>query len=133
MRVKAKKSRKAIELVALVAGGAESPRPCIIVDPKVVEELELRSFRSEVYVVEEASSITKAYVIPNAVKLELIDDKGYVLSAIAADLVVQEGLFEPMITDVTIDMLGIQVVSFSKGLWRHINDPEGIVRESVKK
>jgi len=36
-----------------------------------------------------------------------------------------------LITDVTIDALGIQVVSFGKGLWRHVSDPEGKVRDSA--
>jgi hypothetical protein len=48
--------------------------------------------------------------------LELLDDEGLVLSSVTADLAVEEGLIEPLITDVTIDALGIEVVSFGKGL-----------------
>ena len=46
-------------------------------------------------------------------------------------MAVEEGITEPLITDATIDALGIQVVSFGKGLWRHVNDPEGKVRSSA--
>jgi hypothetical protein len=52
------------------------------------------------------------------------------LSRIKADLVVQRGLIEP-ITDATIDELGIQVLSFSRGLWRHVGDPPGRIRASM--
>ena len=47
-----------------------------------------------------------------------------------ADLVIQEGLYEPLITDITIDSLGIQVISFSRGLWRHMKDSPDTVRKS---
>ena len=63
--------------------------------------------------------------------LELLDDEGSVLSSVTADLAVEEGLIEPLITDVTIDALGIEVVSFGKGLWRHARDPHGMVRRSA--
>ena len=53
------------------------------------------------------------------------------LSEVLADLAVQEGLWEALITDATIDALGIQVISFKRGLWRHVDDPPGKVRESV--
>ena len=36
-----------------------------------------------------------------------------------------------MMTDATIDELGIEVVSFKKGLWRHRGDPQGKVRGSA--
>ncbi|HDI75166.1 MAG TPA: hypothetical protein ENF55_04335 [Thermoprotei archaeon] len=80
---------------------------------------------------EEASSTSSAYLLPDFVELELLDEKGGVLSKITADLVIQIGLTEPLITDVTIDALGIQVVSFGKGLWRHKKDPENLVRSST--
>jgi len=49
-----------------------------------------------------------------------------------AELAVQEGLWEPLITDAAIDALGIQVVKFKEGLWRHIGDPPGTVRRSAQ-
>jgi hypothetical protein len=47
-----------------------------------------------------------------------------VLSHTYAYLVIDENLNEPLITDATIDELGITVISFKKGLWRHVNDPQ---------
>jgi hypothetical protein len=81
--------------------------------------------------VEEASSISEACLIGDAVELELLGEGGEALSRVTADLVVQRGLIEPLITDITIDELGIVVVSFSRGLWRHVNDPPHVVRKSV--
>ena len=45
---------------------------------------------------------------------------------------VDENLTEPLMTDATIDELGIQVISFRRGLWRHTNDPPNTVRKSAK-
>ena len=64
--------------------------------------------------------------------LELLGEEGKVLSRTRGDLVIQENLIEPLITDITIDTLGIQVISFSKGLWRHINDKPNVIRSSPK-
>ena len=36
-----------------------------------------------------------------------------------------------LLSDYVIDELGIVVLSFRRGLWRHIRDPEGTVRQSV--
>jgi len=132
VRVRLKRPGKTVELRVLANGGAESPKPCVVVDPSLVEALEIQPLHGELYSVEEASSVTKAYLIPDAVTLELLDESGSALSSVKADLVVQEGLHEPLITDITIDSLGIQVLSFSRGLWRHLNDPPQMVRRSAE-
>jgi len=76
-------------------------------------------------------STSSAYLIPSAVELELLDEHGNVLSKITADLVIQIGLTEPLITDVTTDALGIKVISFGKGLWRHEKDSLDVVKRSA--
>ncbi|RLF14236.1 MAG: hypothetical protein DRJ97_06635 [Thermoprotei archaeon] len=63
----------------------------------------------------------------------MLSEEGEVLSKVDADLAIQEGLSEPLITDVTIDSLGIQVISFSRGLWRHANDPPSKIRASAQR
>jgi len=72
-------------------------------------------------------------VMKGSVELELLGDFGEPLSRVIADLVVQKGLIEPLITDITIDELGIQIISFSKGLWRHKDDPPSKVRQSSRR
>jgi len=134
LRVKARGSGKSEELVVLVNGSAESPRPCLVVDPSIAEKLGLWPLReAEIYYVEEASTTSSALLLRDAVVLELVGEGGEVLSSIVADLAVQEGLTEPLITDVTIDELGIQVLSFGRGLWRHKADRPGVVRRSARR
>lgn len=62
----------------------------------------------------------------------MIDNSKNVLDRVEIDLVIQEGLKEPLITDITIDELGIQVTSFSKGLWKHRKDSHNTIRRSAK-
>ena len=133
VRIKVGGTSSSTDLVVLASGGAESPRPCIVVGPEVGEALRLwPPSRAEVYLVEEVSTTTEAYLLPNSVTLELLDEEGNTLSNVRADLAIQDGVREPLITDITIDELGIQVVSFSRGLWRHRNDPPSKVRESPR-
>jgi len=131
LRVKSRRSSQNINITVLANGGAESPKPCIVVDEEVAGKLGLWPSDSfKLHHVEEASSISEAYVIEESVELELLGDLNEPLSKIVADLVIQKRLMEPLITDITIDELGIQVISFSKGLWRHKNDPPSKVRRS---
>jgi hypothetical protein len=131
IRVRSRESNKEQTLVVLVNGGAESLRPLIAVDRETASKLCFKDLsRGEVYEIAEASSIKQASIFPQAVILELLDDEEKILSTITADLAVEEGIIEPLITDVTIDALGIEVISFGKGLWRHVRDPVEIIRRS---
>ena len=131
LRIRSKHSTKSIVKTVLANGGAESQKPCIVVDPETARELGLWPLqRADVYSVEEASTVARVYLLADAVKIDLLGGEGKVLSSVDADLVVQEGLLEPLITDVTIDELGIQVISFGRGLWRHKGDPPSVVRRS---
>ena len=126
------KGKKILKLVVLVNGGAESKRPCLVVDLPTAKRLGFwPPEKAEVFSVEEASHIGDAYLIRDAVRLELMDEKDNRIAEIKSDLVIHIGLSEPLITDTTIDALGIQIISFGKGLWRHISDPPNIVRKSA--
>jgi hypothetical protein len=132
VRVRSRIGSRSLDLVVLANGGAESIRPCIVVDEEIAKRLGLWPAKDyKVYQVEEASTESEVYVLENAVELKLVDDNE-VLSSIVADLAIQKNLREPIITDITIDELGIQVISFSKGLWRHRSDPQDKVRRSYK-
>lgn len=132
VRVKSRSSGKSIVVRVLANGGAESPRPCIVVSEDIAESLGLWPTNNfKVHQVEEASSVGEVYVIEGAVELELLGEHDESLSRVVADLVVQKGLIESLITDITIDELGIQVISFSKGLWRFRDDPPDKVRRST--
>ncbi len=118
------------ELMVLVNGGAHSPEPVLVVDEGIAREFGYTS--GEEVEASIADSTRKVQLVREALELTLLDDEGGELSSIKAHLVIHPGLEEPLITDVTIDELGITVVSFSKGLWRHLKDPPSMVRRSAK-
>jgi hypothetical protein len=122
---------KSRTVVVLVNGGAESDEPVIALRPEDVEDLGIPLNSFDVIEVELASGKTHNLISRDKVKVELLDEQGNVLSYTYAYLVIDENLNEPLITDATIDELGIQVISFKKGLWRHVNDPPNTVRHSA--
>jgi hypothetical protein len=118
-------------LTVLVNGGAESEEPVIVVKPEDAKDLGFTPEDFDIIEVELASGITQNLISREKVKLELLGEEGRVLASTYAYLAVDEELIEPLITDATIDELGIIVLSFKKGLWRHISDPPDTVRRSV--
>jgi len=120
VRVRVSWGSRAKTVVALVNSGAESEEPVIVLRPEDAEELGLPLKDFDIVEVELASGRTHGLI-----------SKGNALSSTPAYLVVDEGLTEPLITDATIDELGIVVASFKRGLWRHVNDPPNIVRQSA--
>jgi hypothetical protein len=118
-------------VVVLVNGGAESEEPVIALRPEDIEDLGIPLNNFDVVEVELASGKTYNLISRDKVKVELLDEQGNVLSYTYAYLVIDENLNEPLITDATIDELGITVISFKKGLWRHINDPPNTIRYSA--
>ncbi|MEM1538427.1 MAG: hypothetical protein QXK12_06295 [Candidatus Nezhaarchaeales archaeon] len=127
------KSRKGFmkDLVTLVNGGAHSPEPVLVVDEEVARELGYEG--GEAVEASIADTTREVYLVRDALELTLKGEGSEELSRIAAHLVIHPKLEEPLITDTTIDELGIQVISFSKGFWRHVNDPPNKVRRSMLK
>jgi len=128
LRIKSKISGLNRDVVVLVNGGAHSPEPVIVVDEVLARDLGYVG--GEAVEASIADAKRRVYLIRDAVELTLLGDQGEELSKINAHLVIHPGLEEPLITDTTIDELGITVISFSKGLWRHKSDPPDKVRPS---
>jgi len=128
VKVRVKFKGRSRDLVVLVNGGAESDEPVIATRPNDIKELQLNTNDFELVEVELASGITHNLISRDKVTLELLDEKGNVLSSTKAYIALDEDLTEPLITDATIDELGIQVISFKKGLWRHAKDRTKIRR-----
>ncbi len=125
-------ARRSTVIRVLVNSGAESERPLVAVTPEVAEALGLWPPKeAQLAEAELAVGASEVYVIPHSIKAILLSEEGEELSEVLADLAVQEGLWEPLITDATIDALGIQVLKFKEGLWRHISDPPETVRRSA--
>ncbi len=119
------------EIIVLVNGGAESEVPVIAVTPSIARDIGLDLDDMDLIEVELASGVTHNYISRNTVLAQLLDDVGRVLSQARVYIAVDENLTEPLMTDTTIDELGIQVISFGRGLWRHVNDPPNVVRKSA--
>lgn len=115
-------------LKVLVNGGAESEEPVIAVDEATAKELELSLSDMDVIEVELASGATHNYISRKKLLIELLDENGKTLSSTYGYVAVDPYLIEPLITDATIDELGIQVISFKKGLWRHVSDSPNKIR-----
>lgn len=128
LRVRAE-SGNTKELVVLANGGAHSPEPVLVVDEATARELGYTG--GEEVEASVADARRRVYLVREAVELTLLGEGREELSRVRAHLVIHPGLEEPLITDITIDELGISVISFSKGLWRHASDPPGKVRRSV--
>ena len=132
VRVKIKITRehtgKSKEVIVLVNSGAESEESVVAVDPETASTLgfTIKDFE----LVELASGKTHNLISKEKVKIELLDKEGNKLSQTYAYITVDENLTEPLITDATIDELGIQIIKFKKGLWKHINDPPHVIRQS---
>jgi hypothetical protein len=131
VRVRISWGGKTRNVVVLVNGGAESEEPVVVLRPEDVEELGSPLDSFDVVEVELAVGRTQSLISRDRVVVELLDEQGNVLSSTSAYIVVDENLVEPLITDATIDALGINVISFKRGLWKHVNDPPGIIRRSV--
>jgi len=131
VRVRVSRGGRSRTVVVLVNGGAESEEPVIALRPEDAEDLGIPLNNFDVIEVELASGKTHNLISRDKVKVELLDEQGNVLSCTYAYLVIDENLNEPLITDATIDELGIAVISFKKGLWRHINDPPNTIRYSA--
>lgn len=120
-------------VTVLVNSGAESDDPVIVVNPEIAKKLELDFNDLELIEVELASGRKHNYISCKKYRLELIDEYGDVLSHTHAYIAIDDELNEPLITDATIDELGIQIIRFKEGLWRHVNDPIDKIRKSVER
>lgn len=122
IKVHSKLNNSVEKLTVLVNGGAHSPKPVLVVDENIAKKLGFT--RGEKRKAATVDAERNVYVVKNILTLKLVDNEEELAETIA-DLVVHPGLEEPLITDATIDMLGIKVESFYKGIWRHVNDPPG--------
>jgi len=103
-----------VEVIMLVNGGAESEIPVVVVTPDIATDLGLDLSNMDLIDVELASGVTRNYISRNTILVQLLDDEGKVLSQTRVYVAVDENLTEPLMTDATIDELGIQVISFRR-------------------
>ena len=130
VRLEIRANDRSVLVPALVNSGYEASEPELSIPIQVAKELSLwppQEFQLEE--VETAGGPAHVYVALRPVKVRLIlgrSDEPEVECAV----VVSPGSSEVLISDQLIDALGITVISFGRGLWRHKDDPEGVIRGS---
>ena len=123
---------KCVLLNALVNSGYEAVEPELAIPLNIAKDLGL--WPPEEMIIEEAVTAggsIPVYVVNEKARVELIDEDE-VLGTSECVLVINPYIEEPLISDQLIDSLGIIVISFSKGLWKHKNDPSDRVRISSR-
>lgn len=120
-------------ITALVNAGAEADAPVLLVPPSVAEALglwptvDLHSVR-----VAELTGESVGYLLQHTVTVELLDEQGNPLSSARAFLIVSPGTEEACISDYLAEELGIVIVYPRRGYWRHVRDPEHVLRPSAE-
>jgi len=130
VRVKIEVGDRSVELPALLNSGFESDEPDVVVPVSVAEALGLwppHSFRLEE--VATAGGDVRVFVFPRQGRIRLLLGTDYE-PEITCNILVNPHVDEVLLSDYVIDELGIVVLSFRRGLWRHKEDPEGTVRQS---
>ena len=131
VKVRIEVGDRAVEVPALVNSGFESEEPDIAIPVRVAVALGLwppRDFRLEE--VDTAGGGGLVYASPRPGKLRLLLGTDYE-PEITCNILVNPHIDEVLLSDYVIDELGIVVLSFRRGLWRHVRDPEGTVRQSA--
>ncbi len=133
VRLRVKLGDRAVELVALVNSGAESPIPLLVLTEEIGRELGIYPPRNaDTYEAKHASrNYTSAvFVCRDLAEIELVNGEE-VLTRVRAYVGVDPTLDESIVTDALIDELGIVVIKYRDGLWRHSRDPSNKVRTSA--
>lgn len=126
-------SGKSIETIALANAGAETEVPILAIPLNIAKDLNLWPTARDIsVVVRELSSETLGYLPPVKVFVDLLDESGNKLSEASSYILVKPGLDESTLSDALIEELGIIILMAKRGLWKHINDPEGTVRSSIR-
>jgi len=129
VRIRLEVGDRAVEAPALLNSGFESDGPDIVVPLEVAEALGLwppTEFQLEE--VETAGGDIRLFSFPGRGRLRLLLGTDYE-PEITCNILVNPHIDEVLLSDYVIDELGIVVVSFRRGLWRHKEDPEDLVRE----
>ena len=130
VRVRLEVGDRAMEVPALLNSGFESDEPDVVIPVEVAEALGLwppSGFRLEE--VSTAGGDVRVFTFPGRGRVRLLLGTDYE-PEITCNILVNPHVDEVLLSDYVIDELGIVVLSFRRGLWRHKGDPEDMVRES---
>ncbi|RLE48049.1 MAG: hypothetical protein DRJ31_07955 [Candidatus Methanomethylicota archaeon] len=130
VKVKITVDDKSIVTSALINSGFESETPDICIPIELARQLKLwPSEKVEPIETNTAGGQATVYAIGKA-KLQLLANSE-TKAEINCNLVMNPHIDEVLLSDYVTDELGITVISFKKGLWRHTTDPQHITRTST--
>lgn len=133
VKILVKSNEKEVVTSALLNSGFESLEPDIAIPIRLAEVLRLWPPKEfEVEDVETAGGQVTSYLMRNVVKIKLITQE-HELPEIACNILINPHIDEVLISDYVIDLLEVEVVSFSKGLWKLKNDPPNKIRKSEQR
>ncbi|MBS7618786.1 hypothetical protein KEJ25_09370 [Candidatus Bathyarchaeota archaeon] len=115
---------RALETVALVNTGFETPRPQLLLPVKAAQELgiwpDLPSDASvEIY--DTAGGPTRVYVLPHASKVSVLTSDGE-SGKVLSDIVISHVEVEALIGDKLAEELSLVIEAPGRGLWRFRNE-----------
>jgi len=129
VRVRLQAGENTLVTSALVNAGFEGEGLDLAIPVEVARRLGLwppTQFALEA--VSTAGGIVSVYIVPNAIRLALVD---VLTEPIVCNAIIDPHLDEIALCDKLIDALGIVPVSFGEGTWRHRSDPPETIRSSA--
>ena len=133
VKVRIEVGSKSVIVPALVNSGYEAEGPEVSVPIQVARELGLWPLeRFRIAEVETAGGPAHVYVPTERAKVRLVLGRPGE-PEVDCHIVIDPYTNEVLLCDHLIDALGIVVVSFGRGLWRHKDDPEDTIRQSEQR
>ena len=124
-------NNRSIITSGLLNSGYESREPEITIPKKLAEQLGYYPLpnNARIITVRTSGGLVTEIFIPKAARMELLDQENNVLREMQVDVSISEMENEVLLSDVTIDELNIEIISFGRGEWRLRG--EKIVRKST--
>jgi len=131
MRIRNIENNRVVETNALVNSGFITEKPQLLIPRGLASELGLWPPPPSSRLIElgTAGGPVKNYLIQDIVEVEVVESDRH-SGRVVCDVIVSHIEEEVLINDKLGDELGIVLISMGKGLWRFIDDPLDMVRES---
>ena len=130
LRIRSRATGFAVATSALVNSGYEVEEPEILLPRRLTEHIgiPLTPPHAKALTYETPFGFFRLILVYKGADVHLVDACS---TAEGVNVAVSDHEREVLISDKLASVLGIQLIDIGRGLWRHINDPHGIVRESA--
>lgn len=131
VRLRGRSSGREVTCVAVVNTGFRSETPDIVLPVKVAEQLGLWPL-TEAYLVsaEVVGGEVRMYFLERAVEVTVVEEDR-TSRTVVSNVLIEPGEREVLISDCLAEELGIQILFPKRGIWRFVDDPPGMLRESA--